>query len=67
MSARHKLNSIHLALAIGLASFAGLLTQSSFVFCLALILILAAHHQSGAIRTDSRRRPTTRPRNRGRK
>lgn len=44
MSARQKLNSFHLALAIGLAAFAGLLTQSPFVFCVALILIIAGHH-----------------------
>ena len=55
MGARQKLNSIYLKLALVFATFAGLLTQSAIVFCVALALLILVNINSGAIRPDNRR------------
>lgn len=61
MGARQKLNSWHLNTAIGLAAVAGLLMESTLVFCLALALLVAARIHSGSIRPDQPRKPPQRP------
>ena len=42
MGARHKLNQIYITLALLLAAFVGLLTQSTSVFGIALVLLIVA-------------------------
>ncbi len=56
MGARQKLNTIYLTLAISLATFAGLLTQSVIAFFIVLALLILTYINSGSIRPDKRRR-----------
>lgn len=56
MGARQKLNNIYVTIALIVAALAGLLTQSTFVFCIALALLIITNIDSGAIRPDKRRR-----------
>ena len=56
MGARQKLNNIYVTIALIVAALAGLLTQSTFVFCIALVLLIITNIDSGAIRPNKRGR-----------
>ncbi len=55
MGARHKLNQIYITLALLLAAFFGLLTQSTTVFGIALVMLILTNIHSGSIRLNQRR------------
>ncbi len=66
MGARQKLNAIYITLALGVAVTAGLLTQSKFVFCVALVVMIIVSIEARSIRPTQQRskRSKHRPRRR---
>lgn len=56
MGARQKLNQIYLTGTLAVAAVVGLLTQSAFMFCLALGLLAVTHLHGGSIRLRKPRR-----------